>query len=93
VLAKFGSLEAIPASSGEWGIPGLRGADKLAVTLRTQMAEALLFRTIATVDESVRVGDVDSWRWSGPSAEFAEVAAELGAPALADRARRLATRS
>lgn len=92
VLAKFGSLEAIPASSGEWGIPGLRGADKLAVTLRTQMAEALLFRTIATVDEAVGVGDVDSWRWAGPTPEFDVVAAEIGAPGLADRARRLASR-
>ena len=30
-------LEEIPPSSGEWGLPGLRGAEKLAVTLPRQL--------------------------------------------------------
>ena len=89
VLAKFGSIEAIPASCADWGLPGLRGAEKLAVTLRTQMAEALLFRTIATVALDVPVGTVDDWRWQGPTAGFGALAARLGAPELADRARRV----
>ena len=89
VLAKFVTLDAIPASSGDWGLPALRGAEKLAVTLRTQMAEALLFRTIATVALDVPVGTVDEWQWRGPREEFAAVAARLGAPDLTDRARRV----
>jgi 5'-3' exonuclease len=89
VLAKFGTIEAIPPSSGEWGLPGLRGAEKLARTLQDQMADALLFKVIATVDLDVPVGTVDEWRWTGPTPEFAAIAAGLGAPDLADRAARV----
>ena len=92
VLAKFGKLENIPASSADWGLPTLRGAEKLAVTLRSQFADALLFRTIATLDTTVDVGTVDQWRWTGPTARFAEVATRLGAASLADRAERLSKR-
>ena len=93
VLAKFGTIDAIPPSSADWGLPGLRGAEKLATTLRTQMAEALLFRTIATVALDVPVGTVDDWRWAGPTPDFAAVAARMGAPDLADRAARVAERA
>ena len=92
VLAKFGTIEAIPPSSGEWGLPGLRGAEKLARTLQDQMADALLFKVIATVALDVPVGTVDDWRWTGPTPEFAAVAARLGAPDLADRAARVFAR-
>jgi 5'-3' exonuclease len=92
VLAKFGSIDAIPASSGDWGMGGLRGAEKLAVTLRDNLALALLFRRIATIETDVEVGDVDSWHWTGPQPEFVEVAARLGAPGLVDRAVKLAGR-
>jgi 5'-3' exonuclease len=90
VLAKFGSIDAIPASSGDWGIAGLRGAEKLAVTLRDQLQLALLFRRIATVERDVAVGAVDDWRWTGPTADFERVAGEIGAPELWSRARSLA---
>ena len=86
VLAKFGAIEAIPASSADWGLPALRGAEKLAVTLRQQMADALLFKVIATVALDVPVGTVDDWRWQGPTPAFALLAARLGAPELAERA-------
>lgn len=92
VLAEFATIEAIPTSSGDWGLPGLRGAEKLATTLRNQMADALLFRTIATVALDVSVGVVDDWQWGGPTAEFAAVATRLGAPDLVTRAERLAAR-
>lgn len=92
VLAEFATIEAIPTSSGDWGLPGLRGAEKLATTLRNQMADALLFRTIATVALDVPVGVVDDWQWGGPTAEFAAVATRLGAPDLVTRAERLAAR-
>jgi 5'-3' exonuclease len=92
VLAKFGSIDAIPTSSGEWGLGGLRGAEKLAVTLRDNLALALLFRRIATIETDVEVGDVDSWRWTGPLPVFVEVADRIGAPGLVDRAVQLAAR-
>lgn len=92
VLAKFGSIEAIPASSGDWGLGGLRGAEKLAVTLRDNLALAVLFRRIATIETDVEVGAVDDWRWTGPRPELVDVAARIGAPGLADRAVALAGR-
>lgn len=90
VLARYGHLEDIPASAGQWDVPGLRGAAKLSATLQAQLADALLFRTIATVDTDVDVGTVDDWRWRGPTDDFAAVADELGAPDLVAYANRLA---
>ena len=89
VLAKFGSISEIPASSGDWGLPSLRGAEKLARTLQDQMADALLFKVIATTATDVPVGVVDDWRWQGPTAEFDALVARLGSPDMADRARRV----
>lgn len=89
VLAKFGSIEAIPASSGDWGLPALRGAEKLARTLHDQLADALLFKVIATTALDVPVGTVDEWEWRGPTPALAAVAARLGAPDLAERADRM----
>lgn len=90
VLARWGSIEAIPPSSSDWGLPGLRGAEKLCATLQSQMTEALLFKRIATVVTDLSVGAVDDWRWTGPTAGFRDLAERYGAPQLADRAERLA---
>ena len=90
VLAKFGSITEIPASSRDWGLPALRGAEKLAVTLRDQLDLALLFRRIATIECDVPVGRVDDWHWKGPTSDFPALAERLGAPHLAERAQRLA---
>lgn len=92
VLAKYGSITEIPASSGDWGLPALRGAEKLAVTLRDNLELALLFRRIATIETDVPVGTVDDWEWKGPTPGFVAMAERLGAPQLVERARRLADR-
>ena len=89
VLARFGSIEGIPASSADWGLPALRGAEKLARTLQDQLADALLFKVIATTAIDVPVGTVDEWRWQGPTPALAGVAARIGAPDLAERAQRV----
>jgi 5'-3' exonuclease len=92
VLARYGHLEDIPPTAGQWDVPGLRGAPKLSATLQAQMSDALLFRRIATVERDVPVGAVDDWRWDGPRATFSDLAVQLGSPALASRASRLAGR-
>jgi len=89
VLAKYGHIEDIPAAAGQWDVPGLRGAAKLAATLQAQFDDALLFRKIATIDYDVPVGAVDDWKWNGPTAGFAAICDEMGSPELVEYARRL----
>jgi 5'-3' exonuclease len=89
VLARYGHIEDIPAAAGQWDVAGLRGAAKLSATLQAQLADALLFREIATVVTDIDVGSVDDWRWRGPTDELAEIAAEIGAPGLVATAERL----
>ncbi len=88
VLARYGRLDDVPRDAA-WDVPGLRGADRLAATLREQFDLAVLFRRIATVVDDLDVGTVDDWRWRGPTAGFRAVAERLGVPGLADRAERL----
>ncbi len=89
VLARYGHIEDIPAAAGQWDVAGLRGAAKLSATLQAQLADALLFREIATVVTDIDVGSVDDWRWRGPTDELAEIAGEIGAPGLVATAERL----
>src|SRR5205085_2627226 len=56
-----------------------------------QRGRALLFRELATLRTDVPIGvDVDGLRWSGPRPDFASWAERLGAPALHERAARVA---
>src|SRR3954447_2664817 len=48
VLARYGHLEEIPASERDWDVP-VRGAARLAATLREGRQDAMLFRTLATL--------------------------------------------
>ena len=90
VLARYGHLEDIPRSPGQWDVPGLRGAAKLAHTLGTQQEMAYLFRRIATVDTDVPVGSVDDWRWTGPTDDFERFCERVGDRRLPTVARRVA---
>ena len=89
VLARHGHLEHIPARIADWDVPGLRGAEKLAASLRADFELALLFRRLATVDRDVDVGTVDDWRWDGPTDAFEAFCERVGAPQLVARCRRL----
>jgi 5'-3' exonuclease len=92
VLARYGHLEQIPAAAGQWDVAGLRGTIKLAATLQDNLELALLFRRLATLVTDIDVGSVDSWRWSGPTAEFPAMAERLHAPELVGRAVALGSR-
>jgi 5'-3' exonuclease len=91
VLAKYGDLMSIPADHAEWIADGVkvRGAEKLATTLREHRADAELFRILATLVDTVEVGTVDEWKWSGPRPEFAQLTKEWGVPKLGERAASL----
>jgi 5'-3' exonuclease len=86
VLARYGHLEEIPAAAGQWDVAGLRGSAKLAATLQDNFELALLFRLLATLVTDIDVGTVESWRWTGPTDEFAAMAERLQAPELVGRA-------
>ncbi len=90
VLARYRHLENIPLAPGQWDVPGVRGAAKLAHTLRENLELAFLFRRIATVEIDVPVGTVASWRWTGPGPELATFCATVGDRRLPAMAGRLA---
>jgi 5'-3' exonuclease len=85
VLAKFGRLEGIPADFRHWQV-NVSGASTLAATLSGNMQLALLFRTLATLRTDVALFDnVDELRWSGPKADFDEIAKRLDAAVAGGR--------
>jgi 5'-3' exonuclease len=92
VLARWGRLEEIPADPAGWEVP-VRGAAKLAATLRDQQAEARLFKRLATlrVDRSL-LGSAGELRWQGPTGDFPAICEVLDAPSLPRRAAALADR-
>jgi 5'-3' exonuclease len=63
VLARYGHLEGIPLDSRQWDA-GIRSAQRLAAALAAGMADALLFRTLATLRRDVPVFEtVDELRY------------------------------
>ncbi len=93
VLARYGHIEGIPLAAGQWDIT-VRGGAKLAKTLADNLEDALLFRRIATLDMDAPVSaSVDDLQWSGPTAELPAIAAELDAPDLVSKARKLEERT
>ncbi|MEO7557386.1 MAG: flap endonuclease, partial [Acidimicrobiales bacterium] len=89
VLARYGHIEAIPASGDDWQVD-VRNKGRLAMALRDNLELAVLFRRIATVEaDAVVLGSVDELEWRGPTDGFEALCARLGMPALSDRAARL----
>lgn len=95
LLAKYGAIASIPESHLQWVADGVtvRGAEKLAATLRDARSDAELFRILATLVDTVDVGSVDDWRWGGPTRDFQPLMVEWGLPKLAERAELLARES
>ena len=89
VLARYESIEGIPADPADWDLP-VRGAARLAAVLAERRDDAFLFRTLARLRTDAPVGKVADWKWNGPRADFAATAARLGEPGFARRAEELA---
>jgi 5'-3' exonuclease len=90
ILARYGHITEVPLDVAEWDVD-VRGAAKLAFTLRERLDEALLFRRIATVDLDAPVsGSVDEMEWAGPVNGFDGRCAEIGAERIAARTHQLA---
>jgi 5'-3' exonuclease len=90
MLARFGSLEAIPADAADWRLP-VRSADALAATLRERFAEVLLYRTLARLrsDAPIPETEPDQLRWLGtPRAGWLAFCDEYGLDRLRARPHR-----
>ncbi len=92
LLARYGHLEDIPDDATEWDVNGLRGSERLAVTLRTGRTVVALFKDLATLRTDADVGKVADWRWRGPEPDFADWCDRFGWPRLAARAEKAAAR-
>ncbi len=78
VLAKYAHLEAIPTDPHTWGLSASRAA-RLAESLAQHRAEALLFRTLATLREDVPLLEtLADLEWQGADARLKEVCQRLG---------------
>jgi 5'-3' exonuclease len=92
VLARYGTIEAIPDSHAEWKLP-VRGPDRLARTLAENRELAMLFKDLATLRADTPViSSVDELLWTGPTPDFESVAADLDAPELSSRVAAVASR-
>jgi len=66
VLARFGSIEAIPDRAADWGIT-VRGAEALAKELAARRDDALLYRRLATLRLDAPLAErVEDLAWTGP---------------------------
>ena len=85
-VGRYGTLEAIPARASAWDVP-VRGAVRLAATLRECWQEALLYRELARLCRDVPLARaLDDLRWRGARrGEYLALCDELGAARLRDR--------
>ena len=92
VLAQYEHLEAIPADPHTWGLPASRAA-RLAESLAQRWAEALLFRTLATLREDVPLQEtLADLEWQGADERLNEVCQRLGDDKVPGRVPRWRTR-
>ena len=79
VLAVWRHLDRIPDDPAAWRV-ALRGADRLAASLREHRADALLYRTLATLRRDCPIDcALDAIAWRGPNRDaLAALCDELG---------------
>lgn len=83
VLMVYKHIPAIPDDAAAWNVPGLRGADKLAASLRENREAAMIYDTLATLRLDCPIEcDLDALAWRGVDQPALEaVCAELGVSA------------
>ena len=80
LLAVYGTVEAIPRRSADWGVE-LRGAMRLAATLDGKREEAQLYKQLATLSTDVPLPEkLSEVRWEGAEqARYRALEGSLGA--------------
>jgi len=87
MLSAYGTIERIPDDPKQWTV-AIRGADRLATALRDQRADAMLYKTLATLRLDCPITtDPAALEWRGPDpAALDAIAQEVGVgPILAER--------
>ncbi len=92
VLGVYPTLEAIPSDVAAWSVKP-RGAPKLSATLEQGRADAVLYRTLATLRTDAPISPtVDALAFAGTeAATFHAWCRRVGAESLAERPRRWRT--
>ena len=91
VLGLYRHLETVPLEPSDWQVR-VRGADRLAATLRENFKLALLFRDLATLrTKEPTITSLDEVFWVGPGPEFSAMCKRLDAAQLFDRVAELAS--
>jgi 5'-3' exonuclease len=66
ILTAWKHVDAIPNDPSRWNVPGLRGLDRLAASLRDHRDELRLYRTLATLRTDCPIAcDLDTLAWRG----------------------------
>lgn len=92
-FSQYPHLEEIPKDWQKWN-PAIRRARTLAETLFNNWDDALLFRKLATLRFDAPVfGKLEELGWKKPTPEFEKWCERLKAPALMERAAKLAAKS
>lgn len=86
LLARYGHIEEIPDSEADWDVK-VRGAAKLAATLREKRDEALLYRHLATLRRDVPLSEsIADLEWRGVKRDdYEALCEELGFNEIATR--------
>ena len=84
LLNAYGHMENIPDDGADWTVK-IRGAERLAETLRERRDDALLYRKLATLATDVPLAEtLDDLEWRGAHrAAFLDWCERVGRPALA----------
>jgi len=79
LLARYGSIDRIPDREQDWDVR-VRGAAKLAQSLREHRDDAALFRRLATLRTDVPLPEtLEDLLWKGvPRGDFEDLCAEIG---------------
>jgi 5'-3' exonuclease len=91
VLARWGSIDSIPARAADWDVPGLRGAPSLAASLAQHPSEVELYRELARLrsDAPIAQSDAEELRWRGaPRSTWEAFCDRWGLDRLRDRPHR-----
>ncbi len=92
LLSKYEHLEQIPDDHAQWKGVTVRGADKIAASLRAHKTQALLYRKLATLVRDAPVSKtLAELEWNGvPRARFEAWCDKVGSERLKERPRRWA---